>query len=499
VNRVTLAAAAICAVSLAMRPQVGAAQIVVEPTPLRSSPREMSIAQGCKEDPLPKEFENAVALLDAAYHGGESVRARSVARAILDAAKCAAIASKAAREAEAYDYRVAPVWVTWIGTDAMGSHGLHRIRVQAQEAARPFTLDLPGVRMLHEIFVSSDNSAELVSVFASTEQADPVLEEIPSAVGRVLPALFGAMAAPLGSVTRTPLIEGRPAAKVWYVMPYAVSLPNSRAKLVVTSIAREPVPLDEFETRARAFAAEVGFQTSRCARRLASSQADALVASSQVPACKAPSLSGAALEGARIACLAAFDSALRNAFEAEARDPSCATETDTKALASVDAASRKFVGTNLGREVKAEVTVENVPPRYVSFGVMAGVAIGAKLQDERVKLGDDGRLQADPLPRLLTIITVNASFRGYDPASVTMTKQERWRWFAGAVIVPDFGVASGLSFLAVRGVALNAGVAVLFVKKPSSGSLVGEPPATASDPFRLGTAVASFVGVGYSF
>jgi hypothetical protein len=156
------------------------------------------------------------------------------------------------------------------------------------------------------------------------------------------------------------------------------------------------------------------------------------------------------------------------------------------------------VSTSLLTTVQSDVTLKNRPLGRFSFGLMEAVALWAKLDDPRVKLTDDGTLVADTLPRLLTAVTFNGAFRGYDEDALTATPPEQWRWFGGAAIAPDFGAVGGISYMPVRGLAFNVGAGLLFTKSADAAD-IGAAPKDARDPFRLGVARVVFVGASYVF
>jgi hypothetical protein len=195
-------------------------------------------------------------------------------------------------------------------------------------------------------------------------------------------------------------------------------------------------------------------------------------------------------------CLYAFNTVLQERLKAATA--ACLDEAEKKGLAGVDADVREFVLANVEREVKAEVAFANAPLRRFSFGLIAAIAPGVTVRQPRVTLDDDGNLKSDPMPRTMSMVTLNRSVAPYDPTTVSVTRAEQWRYFAGAVLTPDFGMTIGLSYLPVRNFSLNLGVAALLVKSVPA-SAIGQPPASATDPFRLGQAYAWFIGAGYAF
>ena len=482
-------------------PSAGArAQTRLEPHQLLETPRPLAFAGPCAGGVQPlipvglseadraKLDDNPLEALNDRFHQGDFETLQLAARYILDRAACE---SSGANDAVAYAYRAHHVWLTWVGTDAFETHGVHRVLVSAGMPS-PYKLDLPGVRTFYEVFVSSSDKAELTTTLVSTEKADEALAQIPAVVEKVVPVLFGFGQAVGGMVK--PMMKdptGREVTPKLWVTPFRIDLPAKRASIAVTSLAGEPLSESEFLANVSKLTLKASFQTSRCGRELALLQGTALEAARKDQACRPAST--------RKACLDKFDELLRKAFATQAAVAACATESEEKAMRSVDEAMRASVTGGMAREVKSDFTFSNRPLQRVSFGLMEGIALKAGVNDPRAKLDDDeGTLRADPLPRLLTIVTVNSSFRGYDPTTVNPTTAEKWRWFGGAVIAPDFGLAAGISYLPIRGVAINAGLAGLFIKSVDRAQ-IGNAPSDATDPFRLGTAWSLFAGVGFNF
>src|SRR5204862_1734982 len=118
---------------------------------------------------------------------------------------------------------------------------------------------------------------------------------------------------------------------------------------------------------------------------------------------------------------------------------------------------RTFILDRTNRSATCDATVTNAPLQHISFGIVEAVALRLKLYDPRVTTANDGTIKTDPMSRMLTIATVNVAFSGYDGATVSPNRSERLRWFVGAVLTPDFGLAGGVSFLPIRGFSTNAG------------------------------------------
>jgi hypothetical protein len=485
-------------VILLMLGGVAQAQVTFEPRALRARPLAVKFDPECSKTG-PSEAELAqlkadpVGRLNRLFQEGDWNTVQLAAAYLLDQAKCAASSAiPKVEDLAAYDHRSNYVWLTWIGTDAFDTYGLHRLLVHAL-AATPYRINLPGESRIYEVFASSAEKAELTTVLTSTEQPNPTAAQIPAVFEKVVPVLFGLLSSTKGVVSApeepvppAPASPPPPPVKLW-VKPYEITLPAKRATIAVHSLAAEPVPADEFNDDADKLAIKLGFQLSQCARTLAIEQVKK-IQTTRATACVKDATS----------CLDDFDKVLRETFEAQKTTPECAPETDQKAMVVVDTAVRAFVVSNMGREVQSDVSLANTPLQRFSFGIVEAVAFGAKLYDPRVKLADDGALKADPMPRLMTIVTVNRSFSGYDASTLSPSAEEKQRWFFGAVIAPDFGLALGYSYLPIRGLSINAGVAGVFVKSVDQEA-IGKAPAVATDPFKIGRAAAVFLGVGYAF
>jgi hypothetical protein len=134
---------------------------------------------------------------------------------------------------------------------------------------------------------------------------------------------------------------------------------------------------------------------------------------------------------------------------------------EAKAILAIDAKLRKFVADLQPLTLDARLTFHNRPAARVTLGVGTGVVLWGASNKARVKLSD-GKLVSDPLPRQLTMVVANVSFKGYDPVALPVSPAERYRAFAGAILSPDFGVGGGITVLLARGLAVNFGGCVLF-------------------------------------
>jgi hypothetical protein len=459
-----------------------AAQVAVEPI-LRGQTR-VDLPLVCESN---RSHQDPIGDLDRAYNEGHWNVAQEVVACAL--AKTGGPALSGRSNAD-------EVFVSWIGTDTFGALTLRRVRLTSLSGAVPTSLDLPGVGQnpkwgrLFDVFLSLRKESRLVETFASSEVADTELSQLPAVAARVFPVMTG-----LVEQTKFRLMaeeQKTEPARLW-ATTYEVLLPWRRASITVKSVARELVSLDSFSADVDGFVAEQQEQWSACAAAFAAQGGARLKeVAGRLPsaACKA-TLFGPA-------CLADLHAGLNDVFQTVRAGSGCGASREVTAMIATDKAFRSELPEWYTRKVTSTVTFANAPLQHYSFGLMEGVAVSTKVNKTRVTL-DDGVLVSDPLPRTLTVVTVNRSFRGYDPKAVTITREEQWRWFAGAAIEPNFGVAAGLSWLPVRGLALNVGGVLLLTKTMSGSDTIGSAPSSSTRAYEIGTAQALFVGVGYNF
>jgi hypothetical protein len=157
------------------------------------------------------------------------------------------------------------------------------------------------------------------------------------------------------------------------------------------------------------------------------------------------------------------------------------------------------------KAIKADFTFKNLPRQRWSFGLVSAFLLARAYAAERVRLTDDGYYADDPPRNPLAAAIVNFHPAAYDPDAAAMGWGERFRLFAGVVLEPDAGLCAGAGIGLLRGLTVNAGVAVMGIQTPRdprevtvSGrlkTLPGDPDA----PFRTAWKAVGFVGMGYSF
>lgn len=435
--------------------------------------------------------------LNRLFVSGEDVKARQLARGIVDAARTTT-------SHEAFNYDKHHLAIVWAAVDVSGKTVLRRLMLKGS-TDRPYALDLPGIGVrssdpqLYELFLSIDRRATLVTVYRSTPEENPLLAQIPALAEKIIGPLIGLVAGVAGEPEERRLLaeEGRKEGEAppqVYVTASAVKLPFRRATVQAKSTAHLPMIVERFKEAAASLASALRFTDvalSEPARRYAALLATA--AASAADACATGRL-------AARACLEAFDTA----FGAEYRrcEQTCGPDgtrpgdTDLNVIRTVDAKFRELVA-NGPERVEADVSFRNRPLTYFSFGAGTGVVLDPKMRKVRAKLEGD-QVVADPLGRELTMILMNWSPTGYDADTISPTWSERLRFFWSAILTPDFGVGFGGSFLLVRGLALNGGVGWLFTRAVSNEDLVGKPPANRGDPFELGGARVWVVGATFN-
>jgi hypothetical protein len=157
------------------------------------------------------------------------------------------------------------------------------------------------------------------------------------------------------------------------------------------------------------------------------------------------------------------------------------------------------------KEIRVSFTFANAPwPRW-SFGLVSAILLDRGYAADRVRLTDDGYYADDPPENPLTAAILNFHPAAFDPDRARMSLAERFRLFAGVVLEPDMGICAGAGFGLLRGLSVNAGLALMGLQTPRdprdivvngrAKTLPGDPDA----PFRTAWMTVAFAGFGYSF
>jgi hypothetical protein len=134
----------------------------------------------------------------------------------------------------------------------------------------------------------------------------------------------------------------------------------------------------------------------------------------------------------------------------------------------------------------------------VEFTFGTGVLVGDLYGDANVKV-DDYVYITDPIGRGLTTAGIAIHLKKYDRTRPSPTLAERFAVLAGGTITPAGGLALGVSWMLVRGVAVNAGVASLLVHRAKDGLGIGAVARPLQSPFETGVSHAWFLGANYTF
>jgi hypothetical protein len=396
-----------------------------------------------------------------------------------------------------YDYRARAIQLLWTAADVFGNQTLFSAFI-SEPPPPPYTTTLPGLAVIQQVFLSRHANDAVASLYTSTERSNPLLAQVPEVAAAILNPL-AAFAAQIGGQTRKrqaamaaagqkPLTSALWATVSEVTLPYKRSAIEFNAAAVVTptKLADDVAALSERLKTNEA-------RNSACARKLADDLNGVFAPFAAV--CAAATMPGAAQS-----CIAQLDARLSKAFkEALAACPGGPPKEDLDALQKVDAEFRKFLTELKPVEVKTTLKLKNQPLEHVSFGLAFAILGPTALSKVRVKLNDDGNVVNDPLGRQMSLVTINRSFKPFDRDTVNLTSAERYRWFAGAVITPGFGMALGASTLVTRGFGIDVGIAAIGVPALRKGDEIGKAPVNTDDPFGLGWAGTVFVGASYSF
>jgi hypothetical protein len=372
----------------------------------------------------------------------------------------------------------------------------------------PYASRLPGVDDLFDVFLDTQGDATMRSTYLSARVPNPLLEKLPSFIKQI--DLTG-----LAKLTsRRPQAVGTKL----YVHVSRVQLPFRRATIAISDETTIPPGLDRPElgkastnlqeslALRTAAGSKCALLTSQCLDAALRAELGEDVSGSNCPSThhnQPPTPQEAAecrkplSDGGKLRCLT--DHRLRKTYSFVVKnDISCTTGTanDFAATTKVEEAYKTLLAGSPAK-VKKDVTYENVPLEHLSFGAIAAV-MGSTSGDRRVKL-DSGNLTANPISGTLSMATLNIHPKRYDPKTATPTQAERFRFFVGACLTPEFGLGAGLGYSFIRGLSINAGYAWMRVDSLRKGDSLGAPPSRPKDPFENGVGETFFVGFGYNF
>lgn len=512
----------------------------------------MPVALG--QNPGVERGEHPLAALTRIHQSGDGTRLNNLAVELIETLSCEAEffdlpdgsgkACPGSRTRRGLNLTADYVSLVWAGADFSGKRTVYRIFAR-RGLTDPYNATLPGLgaeskdARLYELFLSAEPSAEQASLWVFSRQPDPLEAQAPAFVAAATGPLFSSLAKLTGTFDfrrfstdvqlksteeRRVLDRPEPAATVTAQLA-TLEPPLHRAKVKITDVVRQPVPVSDFLRQTRDLVSRMQFVDVRdavCAKALAVQ----LASEAETVAGGAWCTSGGTTEEK---CRAAFDEKFRAALKSEgltceatvrseaaaaneARPPdrrldakALAADTDKrldqneKGMQQVDTELRKLVASQQQERLTADSSVTNTPLTHWTFGALTSFAFQASANQPRVKVGNDGKLVADPLGRQMALVVVNYSPKGYDSERRPMSRSERFRPFLGVVATPEFGVAVGFSIGVWRGVGVNVGKALLLIPSPSGSDQIGLPPSNPTDAFGVGHAYPWFVGASYNF
>ena len=179
-------------------------------------PLDPPFLTACEAEPVLKH-------LTAAYNKGDWAAFQADARALLDALHRPKPASdKTAKTlpirqvpaeclygnlstpvAAALNYATRYVVLVWVGSSALGRTQVMRAVVHSP-LPEPSSADLPGVTGFTEVFLASSLDARTVSLYTSTREKDPFVEQPPDFIKAIFNPLAATIAGIKGACSRPP-------------------------------------------------------------------------------------------------------------------------------------------------------------------------------------------------------------------------------------------------------------------------------------------------------
>jgi hypothetical protein len=389
----------------------------------------------------------------------------------------------------------------WVGAERGAAPVARTIIVKPGDLERTYDT-LPGVTetsraRLIEVFLHADPLAVLDSRYISTRGQDPLLSQIGTFVERTrivdfLAGIIG-VRGDQGALTYTVATAPLPFARASVKIRDTVVVPGtSRSLRTASEQARDQLRIREA-------------RSSACAQTLADAQTKSIADGLQEAVCVVrPDADRLERSSQATACRDRLVALLRESYAntvKSCKDGAPAGAADPVIM--VDTRFNDLVKVLDEKRYTADSSVTNTPLTRLSFGTTAGAILGDPSYSGstmRAKVGSNGVIIQDPLPSVITMAIVNIHPWGYDPASVEISPAERFRFFAGTALTPDFGIGGGAAALIVRGLSANIGWANLFVKTPGEGLRVGDAATAAqTTPLQYGSAGVLFAGLSYVF
>lgn len=432
--------------------------------------------------------------LSAAFEAADAGRfATAAADIVRTMRKCGqgAVTPSSPAALASVDLRTDYVALVWPAAGLSGDRGLAVAIIHAGAGLHERTLGgigPGGPARLFQVFLSASARDRLRGVYVSAWETGPIEAHLP-AFADAIAAPRLAVVAPDEAALSAPDAVEPPA----WLSVARVELPFRRASVQMELEARVAVSRVELARRIDAVRRRMVFADAAhrpCAIDLANALAAALDeragACAAVPdgcADAASALFAAHYQRQQAACLTAAPSE---------------TTRNLQALQRVDAAFRALTLDLEPMPMAAVVRLRNAPRQRFSLGVATGYVAPTHATAPRASL-DRGTIVAEPPVRRASLVLVNGTFRSYDAARPSPAWSERLRWFAGAVVAPEPGIAGGVSLLVVRGLAVNAGLVTMATRTPAPGEQIGRQPARPARPFATTMAWAPIAGLSFNF
>lgn len=517
-----------------------AAQTPMVPTAIKAPDGEEKITivySKPTNETLTESGEHPVAALTRVYKTGNGQQLNKLAIEILSTISCNATffalpTGKPCgpdKNRKQFDLERDYVLLTWVGLDYSGKRVIHRIGVHDERDPDPYNVTLPGLgrsqtfeakaslkpetHLVYEMFLSVTPDADHMSLYVFTAQPDPVQAQIPAFVQAASGAMFASASKLFGTVNKSMMssmafsaMGGEPGpppnepirltAKLSTLRP-----PLKRSKVKITDITVQPLPLFDFQRQVGDLADKLRFvdvRASKCASSYVTLLAPPLVATARSANCTDSASTPAT-------CRSALGATIEVTLKGE--DKKCADalngdelKAERSAMQQVDTEFRKLIAAQQPERLTGDAALSNTPLTHIGFGILTGFAFYEKLYAPRVKVGNDGKLAADPLSRQLTAFVVNIAPTGYPADAPSMSWAERVRGFVGVTATPEFGLTSGISGQIWRGVGIDFGGATMFVPTfGDSKDQIGQAPSDPTAPFSATRATTVFLGLHYNF
>ncbi|HEY6141615.1 MAG TPA: hypothetical protein VI670_27970 [Thermoanaerobaculia bacterium] len=377
------------------------------------------------------------------------------------------------------------------------------VRVVLQPSApAPYSTTLPGLRTHYELHVKPVEAESLATTYFSTPTDDPVASQLAAFVKQFDPKALGPFFPPFALTVLTN--------STFYVDLRRVRLPFARAKIDIEDDAATIADFDAKSGDLKIDAAKLtesltvrearGIPCATDVAKALQARIESFIAQPQTSMCPtAPSddekkkltTPWDVLQrelGCTYVTSVQVSTACGNAPSPEINALVVSIEGRYKDLAK--AAALKVAG---------KTTYVNVPRSAVGLGVIAGVITSVPSGQKRYKVGNDGKLTLDPLTGGVSIAAVNIHPWRFNSATTSITTAERFRFFVGPVLTPEFGFAAGAGVGVIRGLSINAGYGVVRISTLRDGDQAGAAPADKTRPLRNSTARVVFFGLGYNF